>query len=107
MSEDSSENAIIQDLNQEMRCGIFTNAKGEVLIIHDQPLKSDIQWIEYAPKEQSFCIIHEDGHIQNLGVPFDKKIKNHLLSGQEVSLAHMVEQKIISTQTVPLIIQEV
>lgn len=106
MSEESPGNFIVKNLNQEMRCGIFTNPQGEILIIHDLALQSEIQWVEYDPNEQTFSIIHEDGRVQELGIPFNQKIKDNLSHGQEVTLAHMIDKKIQSSQKVIFVIRE-
>ena len=91
---------VLKDLKTEMRCGMFTNAKGEVLIVHDQEIASPIQWIEYDEADDSFSLIHENGHIQPLGLKLDHKMKENLLHGSEVTLARLVDKKIKSSQTV-------
>ena len=106
MSEELPEHSMFKDLSQEMRCGIFTNPQGEILIIHDKELQSEIQWVEYDPNEQSFSIIHEDGGIQELGIPFNQKIKDNLAHGQEVTLALMVDKKIQSSQKTVFVIRD-
>ena len=83
-----------------MRCGMFTNAKGEILIVHDKEIASPIQWIEYYEADDIFSLIHENGHIQPLGLKLDHKMKENLLHGSKVTLAHLVDNKIKFSQTV-------
>ena len=103
--QDIPQSPVLQDLNAEMRCGIFSNAKGQIMIIHDQELVSPIQWIEYYEAEDSFSLIHEDGHIQPLGLQLDQKMKANLKHGTEVTLACLFDKKIRSSQTVVFLIK--
>ena len=101
-----SDNIIIPPLTEEMRCGIFTNAKGEILIIHDKDMPSDVEWIEYNTIEDQFSLIHHDGQTQDLGIKFDTKIKQNLLHGTEVTLALMLDKKIVSSHKAVFVIKE-
>lgn len=96
----------INDLKTEMRCGILSNRKGEIVIIHDQPIVSKIQWIEYDPNESDFLLVHEDGTVQNLGLPFEDKMKNNLQHGTEVILAYVVNGEFKTTYKTKLVIQD-
>lgn len=95
----------VPDLNSAMRCGILSNENGEILIIHDQPIRSRIQWIEYNPHEESFSLVHQDGAIQDLGLKFDAKMKENLKHGVEVILAHVVSGEFKRTYKTTLVIQ--
>lgn len=95
-----------EKLNAEMRCGILSNAKGEILIIHDKPIRSDIQWVEYNPDEKTFFLIHMDGTSQDLGLEFDQKMIENLKHGTEVALAQIADGKMQSSQKTTLIIQD-
>lgn len=106
MTEDTLENSILKNLSEEMRCGILTNPKGEVLIVHEQEVGCPIQWVEFDPSENTFSLIHEDGRIQDLGIELDDKIKNNLSHGQEVTLAHLVNKEIKSTQSVTFVVRD-
>ena len=98
--------AVLENLDNEMRCGIFTNSKGEVLIVHDQETQSPIQWIEFIPETKALTLVHEEGQIQNLGISVDDKMEANLLQAQEVVLAHLINKQIKSTQSVTLVIQD-
>ena len=52
------------DLHKEMRCGLLSNEKGEILLIYDGELASYIQWVEYNPSNEIFSLIHLDGTAQ-------------------------------------------
>ena len=96
----------IDDLTTEMRCGIISNKKGEIVIIHDQPIVSKIQWIEYDPNKSDFSLVHEDGTIQNLGLPFDDKMTKNLKHGAEVILAYVVNGEFKRTYKTTLVTQD-
>lgn len=91
---------------QSMKCGIFTNPKGEILIVHDQPLTESLEWIEYDQQEDTFCLIFENGELQNLGINLDESMKSNIRHGQEVKLAHIQDEKIQSSQAIVLIIRD-
>ena len=98
--------SFLPDLNKEMKCGVLSNTRGQILIIYDQDITSTIQWIEYDPADVKFTLIHEDGETQEIGVPIDSKMKYNLLNGQEVTLVQMSDKEIKSTQIVVLVIKE-
>lgn len=89
-----------------MKCGMFTNADGQVLLVHDKPVSSDIQWVEYNTDEKKFTLIHEDGSTQDLGIDLNEKSCANLLSGMEVRLAYISNHKIQDVQTVSIVIQD-
>lgn len=89
-----------------MRCGLFTNAKGEILIIHDQEIGSPVQWIEYHKKDNQMFLIHENGVSQDLGILIDPKMQGNLLHGMNVVLSYLKDKKIVSSQKVSLLIQD-
>lgn len=100
-----SENPILEALNQQMSCGVFSNAKGNILIIHNQNLHSAVEWIEFHAQENTFSLILENGKIQDLGLRIDEKMRNNLLRAQEVALAKIANNEIQGAQWVTLIVQ--
>lgn len=105
MDDSNLSEPVLKDLKTEMRCGMFTNAEGEILIVHDQEITSPIQWIEYDEVDDSFSLIHENGHIQPLGLQLNQKMKANLLHASEVTLAHLADKKIKSSQTVVFLVK--
>ena len=97
---------IAEPLNTAMRCGIFTNANGEILIIHDQEINKPVQWVEYHKKDNQMLIIHEDGQSQDLGLKIDKKMQDNLLHGMEVNFSYLKDKEVKSVQKVVLVIQD-
>jgi len=95
------------DLNSEMRCGILSNSNGEIMIIHDQPMSSEIQWVEYDYVEDIFSLVHEDGSTQNLGFEFDKTMKDNLKHGSEVILAYVQNGQIKKAYKTNIVIQSI
>ena len=93
-------------LKETMKCGMFTNDKGEVLIIHDQQLISEIQWIEYDPKEQNLSLILENGCIQNMSIELDEKTCSNLSNGIDVKIAYINDRKIQDVLTVSIVVQD-
>jgi len=96
----------LKNLSTEMRCGILSNAKGEIVIIHDKEISSEIQWVEYNPQQQIFSLIHSDGTVQNLGLKFDAKMESNLKHGMDVIFAHIVDGTTQSTYKATLVLQE-
>ena len=107
MVDDISENPVLASLYQEMKCGIFTNPDGEVLIVHDQPVQSPIEWIEYDQNTQQFLLVHKHGYIQELGIELDQNMLSNLSQGQEITLAHIVDKKIKALQTVVFLFKSI
>lgn len=93
-------------LKNTMKCGIFTNSAGEVLIVHDQSITDTIEWIEYDKTEDTFNIILDDGTLIPLGIALDQKMKGNISNGVEVKLAHIQNSQILSSQSVMLLIRD-
>lgn len=106
MSDLESKYAVLSDLNSQMRCGIFTNAKGEVLIVHDEEIKGSIDYVHYDLSDLSFSLVFEDGRTQNLGIELDGKIRQNLLQGSEVTIAFLDGKTIKRAQHVLFLIRE-
>lgn len=89
-----------------MRCGIFANAKGEILIIHDQEIDKSVQWVEYHKKNRQIFVVYENGRSQDLGLKIDKKMQRNLSNGMQVKLFHIQDKQITSIQEAAFIIQD-
>jgi hypothetical protein len=97
---------ILNTLKDEMRCGIFTNAKGEILIVHDHELSGYLGWVEYDEADSRLYLVRETGSIQPLGLDIDKAVQKNLRKANTITLAHLSNQTIISTQQVVLIFRK-
>ena len=93
-------------LNEQMRCGVFTNAKGDVLIVHDQKISGELEWVEYNKTESTISLIQDDGGIIDLGIAVDDKMKKNLAHGLMVSLAFIQDKEIVSSQKITMVIQD-
>lgn len=90
-----------------MRCGIFSNAKGNITIVHDKPIEQDaVQWLEYDTTDRSFSLIYQDGEIQKLGIKLDEKMHTNLFKAKNVLIAYIANKKIISKQTLTIIVKQ-
>lgn len=88
------------------RCGILTNSKGDVLIIHDYVFPEDIGWVEYNPEDGAILIVDEAGISQALGHQIRDQAKQNLLHAQEVYLARVVDKQVSEYSKVNLIIHD-
>jgi len=104
MSEDGA--PVLDPLENKMRCGMFSNAKGDVMIVHGEPLESEIQWVEFNKATGALCLVHEDGKTQDLGIQVDERATNNISNGQEVTLVHFADKIISSHQTIVMIIHD-
>jgi hypothetical protein len=102
----SNQNSIINSLNEEMRCGMFTNKEGQLLIVHDKEIISPVQWAEFDTADNKLSLIHEDGSVQELGLEIDKKMQGNLLKGKELTLAKIENKKICSSMKAPIVIKD-
>lgn len=53
-------------LSEVMRCGIFTNSRGDALLVHDQYI-SGLAWVEYDHTDRSLTLVYDDGRMQSFG----------------------------------------
>lgn len=88
-----------------MKCGIFTNEKGEILLVHREPFKYPVIWIEHDRKIQNFTIVYEDGRTQELGLDI-AALDGDLEHGREVHLVYMVGDEIISVKLTVIVVKD-
>lgn len=97
--------SIFDNLSDKMRCGIFTNASGDVMIVHDRPLISDVNWVEFDDGDNSVSIIYEHGEIQPLGISFDKKMVENLKKAGCIELMYFSAGQVIGKISVSFIVK--
>lgn len=93
-------------LMEQMRCTLLTNDHGDVIVLHDQPLKSEVQWVEFNEEELSFTIVYEDGNIQPLGIQIALKFGKHISKSTKVQFALVKDKKTVAVQKVSIVIQD-
>lgn len=101
-----SDNPVLKSFSEEMRCGIFTNAAGDVMIVHDKETKAPVDWLEYNAIDNKISLIYENGTMQDLGIEISSQMQANLSNGIEVTLTHLADEQVQSVQTVSLVIQE-
>lgn len=106
LDKDTLDNPVNEPLNTEMRCGILTNANGDILILHDHDISAPVQWIEYDCEDNQLFLILENGKLQDLGLHLDDKMKGNLVQGLEVTLAKVADKKIQSSQKTTIVIKD-
>lgn len=98
---------ILQPLESQMRCCMFSNAKGDIMIVHEDPLDGGIEWVEFHVKTGAMNLVHEGGRIQPLGVALDDDATKNLSNGQQVTLVHFDANKVLTShQTKVMIVHE-
>jgi len=93
-------------LSAKMRCGVFTNSKGQALIVYDKEIASPIQWVEYDLSENQLYLVHEDGIPQPMGIDIGADVQSHLVNSQKIMLARLSESKITEQNLVSLVIKD-
>ena len=103
---DNIESPVLDSMDSVMQCGLLTNAKGDLLILHDRPLAADVQWVEFHKDTGELCIIYDSGQSESLGLSFDGKTISNISNGMEVNLLHLDEEKLVSRVSTVLTIHE-
>lgn len=93
-------------LHEEMRCSILSNPKGDILVLHDKLIRSDIQWVEFNVKDLSFSIIHKDGMPQDLGIEIEPVMAMNIKQGTKVQFALLQDKKIVDVKNTTIVIQD-
>ncbi|MEM8833846.1 MAG: hypothetical protein AAGB32_04820 [Pseudomonadota bacterium] len=96
---------VLNSLGDTMRCGLFTNDKADILLVHYEELAGDVDYIQYDPAVQKFSLIFENGQMQELGLTMQDRIDANLRNGADVTIARMKDKKFVSTQKVVFLIQ--
>ncbi|MEM8834019.1 MAG: hypothetical protein AAGB32_05715, partial [Pseudomonadota bacterium] len=82
--------------DSKMDCGVFTSKEGNILIVHDKPLQSDVEWVQYDPEHQKIYIVCDDGELLDTGIDLNQDTLSHLSNGQKVFLSLVQDKKIVS-----------
>ena len=98
---------IFSPLDEEMRCGMFTNAQGNLLIVHDRAFQAVVEWLEYDRVENKLFLVYAEGQIQALHFDIDHKMAGNLALGTEVMLIQLSNKVIQSSKTVMVIIRDI
>lgn len=106
MTSEGSHNSVFSPLYAEMRCCIISDPSGQIAIIHDKDIKSELQWVEYDPKDNKLFLIHSEGQVQDLGIYPEEAMKRNLAHGTEVRLLKFEDKQFRSEQTVVLLIKD-
>lgn len=85
-----------EKLSEQMRCAILTNSIGNIMVIHDQPLNSPVQWLELDTISNKLFLVYEDGDMQDFGYKIEADVLNNIRTGQNVDLAYFSEGEIKS-----------
>lgn len=96
---------VLESLGSTMDCGLFTNEKNDILLVHYEELPDVVDYMQYDPSILKFSLIYENGQIQELGLTMQDRIDANLRNGAEVTLARMKDKKIASTQKVVFLIE--
>lgn len=99
-------NPVLAPLENEMKCGIITDAQGRVAIVHEEHLDGVVEWVEYDTMQNSVSIVREDGGIQDLGIKLDAVTRQNLPHGTEVHLILAKDGKALSMKTVIFLIKD-
>lgn len=92
-------------LAAEMRCGVFSNAGGQILIVHDQEIGGAVQWLEFDQPSGQIFMVFDDGEIRDLGIRLDNKMRANLAKGTTVNLAQIIDREVRSVCAVALVVR--
>lgn len=89
---------VLAPLNQIMECGLLSNGDGKLLLLYDQDLPHELDYLEYDDLEYTLYLIYQNGIMQDSGLKISEDIADNLSAGTEFILARMQDKKIISYQ---------
>lgn len=93
-------------LSRQMRCGMFSNGRGEIMLVHDQEIPQSVEWVEYDKMTGKISLIHEDGSLRYLGIDLDSRTKSNLRHGINIIMSLIQNSKIIKSNRVSLVVQD-
>ena len=108
MSEDFSEDnlPILEAMGDTMKCGVFTNTNGQILIVHDKEIEGALQWVEYDASFNTLSLIHIGGKVQDLGLEIKQQMQENIANSDQVTLAYMEGQQIKTVQQAILVVKD-
>ena len=89
-----------------MRCGMFTNKQGELLVIHNKELGHDIQWVEFEPDTRTCVFVYDDGAYQPLGIELTENMAEHIMVSRTLHTCHILDGKKLAQQSASVIIKD-
>lgn len=89
-----------------MSCGVFTNAAGQITIVHDKVITDPLRWLEFDTTGDSFTLVYENGETQPLGITLSPPARANLLKAQDVDIVCIADKERITRRTLTLIIRD-
>ncbi|MAI60843.1 MAG: hypothetical protein CMH29_00245 [Micavibrio sp.] len=93
-------------LSEQTRCCIFSNAKGDVVLLHEGPTQAPVQWIEYVASTKGFNLVIDKGTVQSLGTEINEQMHNNLLKCKKVILICIENKEPVSKHDVAMVLKD-
>lgn len=93
-------------LSTEMRCSLVSNKHGDIVLLHENPLHDEVDWIEFHPSQSSLTIIYTDGITQEFGHPVEAGMAQNIQHGTMVQVTLIQEKIIKQIQKTTFLIQD-
>ena len=97
----------LSTLNDDMQCGILSNAQGDLMIIHSAELPASIDYVQYDEVTREFFMVDEEGGVKPMGLTLSDKSKNNIKLGTQIALLHLENEEIKAVRSVPILINTV
>lgn len=89
-----------------MRCGILSNAAGQMMLMHEGDIPDGLDYLEYNETDNTLSLIYKGGASQNTGLSITEDMAFNLFEGKEVLLAKMTDKKFTAFRKIPFVFSE-
>lgn len=102
----SSNTAVLEPLIQFMRVDVVITDRGDLWLLHDQPIGKNMAWVEYDIHDKTLQLVTEDGILQDVGMQVTVHMKPFMEKAFFANLGYVADGKIQSVQEVPVTIRD-
>ncbi|MCB9988207.1 MAG: hypothetical protein H6868_02605 [Rhodospirillales bacterium] len=102
-----ADSPVLKPLVTQMHFDLVVNEQGQAWVLHDKPLPSVLQWVEYDRQESTLTLILQGGKLQNIGMNVEKHIDEYLKDIEQICVAHMKAGTMADFGLVPLLVRDI
>ncbi|QQG37207.1 MAG: hypothetical protein HYS17_05450 [Micavibrio aeruginosavorus] len=92
-------------VSARMKVDVAVSPHGQVLVLHDQPFPSYLEWIEFDAESGEMTFVTAGGKIQGLGLTIFAPMNRHVAKAHEVCTICIRNNEIRDMGLVPMTVR--
>ena len=94
----------ISSLAGMMNVDLMVNERGNIWVLHDQPLPVTLDWAEYNAARNTLRLIAQDGQVIEAGIYIPEDLQKTMRMAREIYVVSLSGQDIVDMYVMPLMV---